>query len=223
MTMNLYSNTEQYTCHIFRNREEWKENRIHGIGGSDSSTFVNLNPYKTPDVLWKEKKGIIEPKEIDNEFTRYGIALEPIIRDWFKATHKNFEVQYIDNCILQSNKVPWRLYSPDGLLYHEKHGKGILEIKTTLIQNSNMYEQWRNQIPQHYYVQVLHGLLTTDFDYIALVAELRFAWKDDVETKTYFFTKEEVKEDLEWLDNQEQFNWNEYYVKNVQPSVIINF
>ena len=32
---------------------------------------------------------------------------------------------------------------------------------------------------------------------------------------------DEVKEDLIWLDQQEKYNWNEFYVKNIEPSLVL--
>ena len=38
-------------------RDEWLKERTKGIGGSDVSTILGLNPYKTPLQLWEEKTG----------------------------------------------------------------------------------------------------------------------------------------------------------------------
>lgn len=220
--MNLYQDTNRYLCHHFNSREEWLDKRIKGIGGSDASVLVGLNPYKTNDELWKEKKGISSPKEISNASTEHGIALEPILREWFRASNPEYEVQYQENVILQSEETTWRLYSPDGLLYHKKFGAGIFEAKTTLIQNANMLQQWNDQIPQHYYIQILHGLLTTKFNYVFLIAELRFAWDSNkTEIRKYFIKKEEVLDDLKWLEQQETHNYTEFYIKDKEPPMIL--
>lgn len=214
--MNLYEDFENtYACHQFKTRNEWLLKRIHGIGGSDASILIGLNPYKTTTRLWDEKKGFVKPEELSNKAIEHGNALEPVLRAWFKASCPEYDVQYQGNAILQSQANKWRLYSPDGLLFHEELGKGILEIKTTLIQNANMLQDWNNKIPKHYYVQVLHGLLTTNFDYVVVVAELRFAWDEDkVEIRKYFIDRNDIEDDLRWVDQQETYNWNEYYVKN---------
>lgn len=220
--MNLYRETDDYTVHTFGTREEWLKKRIHGIGGSDASVFIGVNPYKTSTELWREKKGIIQPKELSNPAIEHGNDLEPVLRIWFQRSSKEYDVQYRENIILKSKKYEWMLYSPDGLLFHNELGKGILEIKTTLIQNANMLEQWNDGIPQQYYVQVLHGLLTTNFDYVVVVSELRFAWiEDKVEIRKYLIKREEVEEDLKWLMSKELHNWNEYYVKDKEPPIVL--
>ena len=132
-------------------------------------------------------------------------------------------MQYKKNCILQSKEGEWRLYSPDVLLYSKEQGKGILVIKTMLIRDKKMYDQWKDHVPNQYYVQVLHGLLATKFDYVIIVAELRFARQRNSEIVVHKINRSEVIEDLEWLDEKEKYNWNEYYIKNVRPPVIIEF
>ena len=219
--MNLYEDIDTYECHMFRDREEWLLRRIKGIGGSDASTFIGMNPYKTNSQLWKEKKGIVQPKELSNSAIEHGVALEPVLREWFKASYRDYDVQYQENAILQSKKHDFMLYSPDGLLFHHDKGFGILEIKTTLIQNMNMLDQWNGQIPNHYYIQVLHGLTVTDFDYVILVAEIRFAWDRPTEIRVYEFSREEVKDDLNFLLEEEIKNWNEFYLQDKEPPMIL--
>ena len=222
--MNLYEDVDTYHCHQFITREEWLKKRTIGIGGSDASVLVGNNPYKTQNELWKEKKGIVKARELSSPSIEHGIRLEPALRHLFKASFPQFDVQYQENAILQSKEREWMLYSPDGLLFHEELGKGIFEAKTTLIQNSNMLENWNNQIPIQYYCQVLHGLLVTKFDFVILVAELRFAWiEDKVEIRKYIIKKEEVLDDLEWLLNEEERNYREFYIGDKEPPIIINF
>lgn len=214
--MYLYENNGVYTVHFYENREQWLKKRVVGIGGSDASTLVGLNPYKSNLDLWLEKKGKKVNDFKGNELTEYGNNAEPILRALYKLKSK-YDVQYQGNVILQSNDVEWLLYSPDGLLHNEETKEnGILEIKTTLIQNISMLEQWKNQVPMHYYIQVLHGLLVTGFDFVVFQTELRFAWHDNVEIRTYEFRRDEVLEDLEWLLEEEKKAY-QYYVDDVQP------
>lgn len=219
--MNLYEDVDTYICHQFSSRGEWLKQRMNGIGGSDCSVFIGMNPYKSNNQLWKEKKGIIIAKEVSNAAIDHGNDLEPVLRLWFQQSYKEYEVQYQENVILQSKRYDFMLYSPDGLLFHPQFGKGIFESKTTLIRDTNMLEQWNDQIPQHYYIQILHGLLVTNFDYVVLVAELRFAWNEKVEIRKYFISKNEVKDELIWLENKEIAIWNEFYVGNKEPSTIL--
>ena len=224
--MNLYKDTCYSIIHSYDNRADWLQGRKGFIGGSDASAFIGMNPYKSKQELWREKKGKVPAPDISNEATKRGVLLEPIIREWFKATHQEYDVQYHENAIFQSKQIDtlFMLYSPDSLLYHEEEGKGILEIKTSLIQNKIMLDQWNEQIPNHYFIQTLHGLLTLgeDYQYVYLVAHLQFAWNDRVEIRTYKFTREEVQEDLDFLKNEEISNWTEFYLGDKEPAIVLN-
>lgn len=144
--MNLYQSTNDYIVHTYKNREEWKANRIKGIGGSDVSALVGMNPWKDSNTLWKEKMGIIIPQDIsDKPYVQYGIKAEEYLRELFALDFPQYEVQYQDNTILQSRKYPWMLYSPDGLLYERETGRrGIFENKTTNILQSMQREKWND-------------------------------------------------------------------------------
>ena len=221
--MNLYKSNNYCECHIFKTEEEWKNNRIHGIGGSDASALVGKNKYKTNKDLWFEKNGLIV-NDISNEATEYGKKAEDPIRKLFALKHPEFDVQYMENCQLQSRLKPYRTYSPDGLIYEKESGrKGIYEGKTTLIQNTAMYNEWKDGVPMHYFIQTLHGMLVDDeIDFVVFYAELRFAWERNTELVERTFTREEHEDDLAWLDEEEDKQWW-YYENKIEPSLVIDF
>lgn len=217
--MNLYKETNNYLVHIFKDRKEWLEKRIEGIGGSDASTLVGKNPYKDNLTLYKEKKGIIKNDFEKNESILYGTNAEPLLRELFKLKNEDIEVQYQDNCILQSKECKWRLYSPDALLRRGDE-RGILEIKTSLIQNSKMLNEWKDQVPTHYFIQTLHGLLVTNFNFVIFFAELRLAWCDEAKLVQIEFSKQEVEDSLEWLKLNEEKAY-QYYLNDIEPPQLI--
>lgn len=224
--MNLYQDSDYYVCHKYKSRDEWHANRIQGIGGSDASTLIGRNPWKDNNTLWKEKKGIIFPEDIsDKPYVQYGTEAEKHLRKLFALDFPEYEVQYKDNVTLQSVAEPWMLYSPDGLLYETSTGcKGILEIKTTNILQSMQKEKWKDSIPMNYYIQVIHGLIVTGFDFVVLKAQLKTVYKDNdirIETKHYRFTREEKADDIEWLLREEKEQWKKYYKSNIEPPTIL--
>lgn len=232
--MNLYRNTEVYTYHRFKTEAEWIEARKQKIGGSSASALIDMNPWKDNNQLWKEYMGFIQPKDIgDKQQVRYGKLAEEHLRKLFALDFEDkYIVQYRSNCFLQSKKYPWMIYSPDGLLIDIRTGKkGILEIKTTEILRSFQKEKWDHQVPQNYYIQVLHGLNTTDFDFVVLKAQLKSKWKNDdgtedvnLATRHYFFSREDenVREDLEWLEKKEIEVFEKYYLGNIEPPINFN-
>lgn len=224
--MNLYQSTNDYIVHTYKNREEWKAKRIKGIGGSDASALVGMNPWKDSNTLWKEKKRIIIPEDIsDKPYVQYGIKSEEYLRELFALDFPQYEVQYQDNTTLQSTKYPWMLYSPDGLLYERETGRrGIFENKTTNILQSMQREKWNDQVPDNYYIQVLHGLLVTKFDFVVLKAQLKSEWKDGnirLDTRHYLINREDVLEDLEWLLKNEIEQYTKYYLNNTEPPTLL--
>lgn len=224
--MNLYQSTNDYIVHTYKNREEWKANRVKGIGGSDVSALVGMNPWKDSNTLWKEKMGIIIPEDIsDKPYVQYGIKAEEYLRELFALDFPQYEVQYQDNTILQSRKYPWMLYSPDGLLYERETGRrGIFENKTTNILQSMQREKWNDQVPDNYYIQVLHGLLVSKFDFIVLKAQLKTEWKDKnirLDTRHYLINREDVLGDLQWLENKEVEQYNMYYITGKEPPTLL--
>ena len=62
--------TGLFDVHRFRQRTKtdresaWRKFRALGVGGSDMSTILGLNPYSTPYELWLEKTGRQQPEDI---------------------------------------------------------------------------------------------------------------------------------------------------------------
>lgn len=151
----------------------WLKARTYGIGGSDASAIVGMNPYKTNIDLFEEKIGRRIPEDIsDKPYVRYGTLAEEHIRALFSFEYPEYKVFYHENRILRSKAYPFLQASLDGELEDEEGRKGILEIKTTNILQSMQYEKWKDRIPDNYYIQVLHYLLVTGYDFVVLRAHL---------------------------------------------------
>ena len=62
----------------FDSFDSWLKAR-HGIGGSDASAVLGLNPYKTNTDLYLEKTGQrIAPDISDKDYVKYGRAITSI-------------------------------------------------------------------------------------------------------------------------------------------------
>lgn len=219
---NIYEG-DAFELIVFKNREDWLKGRSHSIGGSDVSALVGMNPYRTNHDLWMDKiKG--QRVQVTNDLIEHGIALEPILRSWFAESYgERYWVYYQKDAVLKSNKLSFASYSPDGLLLDITNGKtGVWECKTTLIQSGAQLDSWRDAIPQHYYLQTLWGLIVTGFDFVILTAELRFSWdRDKVEIRNYHFTRDEVEEDIAWLEERAETEWNKYFASETEPPVLL--
>ena len=213
----------QFKVFNFRNEAEWLKGRGNGIGGSDASAVVGMNPYKSNIELFEEKTGRKIPEDIsDKPFVIYGKQSEAPIRELFKLDYPEYEVEHYDFRILQSIEYPFMQASLDGELTDQKGRKGILEIKTTNILQSMQREKWNDRIPQNYYIQVLHYLLVTGYEFVVLRAHLVSAWDRDIRTqvKHYFIERSEVQEDLEFL-KQEEIKFWKYVESGRKPPLIL--
>ena len=201
----------------FETFEEWLDAR-HGIGGSDASAVIGKNPYKSNQDFWMEKTGRAVPPDIsDKDYVRYGHAAEPLLRELFALDHPEYKVEYFENNMIRNEKYPWAHASLDGELTDQDGRKGILEIKTTNILQSMQREKWNDQIPDNYYIQILHYLLVTEYEFVELRAQLKSVWQGQIRlnTRDYHIEREEVEEDIEYIKNQEEAFWQQ--VKSVFP------
>ena len=201
------------------NREEWLKERKMGIGGSDAAAVLGLSKWKTKAELWEEKTGRRKAPDIsDKPYVQYGIKAEEPIRQLFALNYPEYEVRHEENKIIRHPKYPFLIASLDGTLIHRETGEmGVLEIKTTEIVRSMQMETWKgDKIPDTYYCQVLHYLNVTNFSFVKLVAELKYE-QDYQARKTYTIQREEVIEEIKYLEKEEIKFWNEYVVKDIRP------
>lgn len=206
-------------------RKQWLDERKNGIGGSDASSVVGMNPYKTNVELWEEKTSRKEPEDISSkEYVLYGINAEYHLRELFKLDYPQYAVDYTEFKIHRNPEYTFIYATLDGELLNRDTGeRGILEIKTTNILQSMQKEKWDNKIPDNYYIQVLHQLLATGWDFVMLKAHLKTEWDGDVRihTRHYTIKREEVTADIEFLKQKEIEFWNEYVLKNRKPNLIL--
>lgn len=205
------------------NREKWLEMRKNGIGGSDAGTAVGKNRYKSNTALWREKMGIDVPQDIsDKPAVAYGKQAEPCLRELFRLDFPEYQVDYHEFGMYFSDEFPYMFATLDGELTDRDNRRGVLEIKTVTIRNSSQWEEWDGRIPDSYYIQVLHQLICTGFDFAVITAHIRYH-RDGViraQTRYYFIEKSEVLADIEWLKREEQRFWQSVQEKKCPPLLL---
>lgn len=197
----------------FEDRESWLAGRAVGIGGSEAAAVVGLSPWMTPLELWKLKLGAARPKDMTgNAAVAQGVKWEPVLRDLFAATHGEYRVEHHPFDILRQAERPWLFATLDGeLVETESDRRGVLETKTATPNGKAGWDKWSDGgMPMHYYLQVLHQLLATGFDFARLFACL-FSRDGSYTLKTYELEREDVAADLDWLLGAE----TEFYQKNI--------
>ena len=207
-----------------RSHEEWLKKRTSYIGGSDASCIVGMNPYKTNIELWEEKTGRRVTPDISNEsYVKYGHDAEEYLRELFAIDYPQYQVLYEENNMWLNDKYPFAHASLDGWLVDEDGRKGVLEIKTTNILQSMQKEKWKDRIPDNYYIQVLHYLMVTEFEFAVLKAQLKYEHNNGdvfLTTKHYKIERAEVEEDIKYLENEER-RFYEHIINNRQPNLVL--
>lgn len=200
---------------VLSSREEWLKARKNTIGGSDASAILGMNPYKSNVDLWLEKTGQVIPEDIsDKPYVKFGTEAEHHMRELFKLDFPEYQVFYEENNLFLNDKYPWGHYSADGWLKDQEGRLGVFENKTTNILQSMQKEKWKGQIPDNYYIQLLHGLLIMEADFAILKARLRCEFKGEiyVQIKHFHVERSEVQEDIDYLMREGERFWQ--YVKS---------
>lgn len=225
-------------CH---DEENWLNERKFGIGGSSCSCIIGRNPYKTNVDYYKEKIGLPTKNDDISNYNNviYGKKAEEHVRAMFKLDYQNvLEVYHKEFELLIRKDKPFIRSSLDGELLviqdcvicgkELKQGmRGILEIKTTEPMRSISMESWKDDnVPDNYHCQRLHYLMTTDYDFHILRCDFRAYYKETSSwkhwTKDYCILKDEVKDQMEYLEMKEEEFWNENIQKKKEPNLILN-
>lgn len=141
-------------------RDAWLDVRKRGIGSSDSSAAIGLNPYKSPLELWLEKTNrdqhLAKPNPDDDSAPVFwGVVLEPVVASQYQRRSGN-KVRKV-NAVLQHPEIPWMLANIDREVVGSADVQ-ILECKTAGINGAKL---WRDGVPKYVEVQVMHQLAVT--------------------------------------------------------------
>lgn len=220
------TNYEEFfpNCNVdyVKDKKHWHNLREKGIGGSDAGIVMNVSNYKTPYQLWEEKTGLKQAEFITNEAIEKGNALEPVLIELFGVLYKNkFDLIDTKDISLSNKKYPFLRANLDGAMIEKETGeKWILEIKSTTIQNSSMFNQWKdNNMPITYYFQILHYMIVTGIRHCVLYAILDIPWANDgagrQETRVIYAHYDDLVLDAKYLLKTELWYWN--LIQNQTP------
>lgn len=186
-----------------KDREEWLQYRGYGIGSSEVSTILGLNPWETPYQLWRRKKGLDAPKE-ENFAMKAGHYLEDAVsKFWQDETGREIIKRSAIDWLIISEENPYMRVSPDRTYWlsdeRNTFNKGILEIKTT---QKSIDE---DDLPKHWFIQVQYQLGVAEYTQGSLAwlcSGRSFGYKDiTLVPDFYAWIKEEVTKF--WVDNIE--------------------
>lgn len=166
--------------------EEWQQvrgelTRRGMVGGSDASTLLGLNAYKSPINMFYQAVGLSEQPSKMNAAMMHGKQLEDYVaRCWqyWDGTEEGWVANTLaDRKIKKFRKVKAIIINPqypelfaniDGRIsqHPDRKDPGILEVKTMSGYSADM---WEAGIPPGYYCQIQHYMLVTGMKWGELV------------------------------------------------------
>ena len=177
-----------------------------GLGGSDSSAALGLNPYCTQYQKYLEKIGEVTPPDLsDNEAVQWGTLLEDVVaKEFARRTGKRIRR---NNRTLRHPKYDWMMAHLDREVVGER---AILEVKTA---GQYMVKDWGEEgsadVPEHYLIQCLHYLCVTGkgLCYLAVLIGGR-------DFRMYTIRAEDFARELEALPHALEKFWTRVQEKN---------
>lgn len=185
-------------------RSTWHDLRSKGIGGSEITSVLGLNPYQTPYALWEVKTGRAGSFD-GNKFTKAGNYLEPVVAQMFEDETGMKLYGGGDNHFCHPVHT-FCIGTPDRFVAL-KDGDAVLEIKTT------QKAPQKEDIPLNWYFQNLwyQGITGKRKGFIAWLSRgVDFDWIE------IDFNEEIFNEIVE----QAATFWNVNVLQNVPPPPI---
>ncbi len=122
--------------------------RLTGIGGSEVSALVGLNPFSSPIDIWRAKvEGLVFE---GNEATERGNYLEPAVAAWY-ADQTGAVLREVGTVRHPSSSIA--LATPDRIATVGGRER-LLEIKTANIRQLDKWGEADDEVPTQYLAQV---------------------------------------------------------------------
>lgn len=134
-----------------KNHGEWLKAREEGIGASEVSAILGLNPWETPFSLWLRKTHQVPPAK-ENDAMRRGHYLEDaVVQWWMHETGEQVIKASAADIIYVHPKYPYMRVTPDRVV---KGRKKLLEVKSTA-------GHMGDSIPDYYLAQCIYQMYVT--------------------------------------------------------------
>lgn len=191
--------------------KEWLEYRRGGIGGSDVSIIYGVSHFRSNRELYYDKLGIKPVRDVEDETwlqKKMGHVLEDLVAEVFskRTGLKVFEVKKMFSHPL----YPFMRADVDRFVIDDEGRRGILECKTTNYQNKDAWAD--EKYPYQYELQIRHymAVMNLDFAYIACL------WGNSENDFAYRYVERDYEFEDEIIE-AEQYFWNEYIEKHIEP------
>ena len=179
------------------------------IGGTDIAAILRMHPYRKKYRVWLEKTGRLDPEDLsDNEAVFWGSFLEDKIAERY-AEITGYKVRNVNRTLVHP-KYDFLRGHIDRKLAGENAG---LEVKTVGLRSAYLWgDQFTDEIPLHYELQVLHYIAITGYDYFDIAA-LFFGQ----EMRIYHVEKKNNLERIKDLENTARNFWKKHVLTDIPP------
>lgn len=211
------------TIRIRHNTPEWLAYRRSGIGGSDAAAALGLSPFRSNLEAWEEKVGLRLAEDIsDKPYVLYGQNAEEPLVSLFRLDFPEYTAVIDKTTVYRRG---FMFASLDAELTEQESGRrGVLEIKTTELFKRADLAKWTDGIPMYYYVQVLHQLIVTGWDFSVLKAQIKLPPSQDggqeIITRHYTFERKDRLADMKYLYLKEREFWG-YVERRERPPLLL--
>ena len=195
-----------------KDHAEWLSLRENGIGASEVSAVIGINPWETPFSLYLRKTKQVPPLE-ENVAMHMGHLLEPIVVQlWEEATGWRAVKASAKDIIYQDIDYPWRICTPDRIAYEVSPRDGrkrkcLLEIKTSSITFDP------DELPPYYVAQCQYQMHITGLPVCYL------CWLTN--GRNFGYARIEYDEAFSrWLVGEVDKFWNENVLGGKEPDAI---
>ena len=216
-------NLQVRTLNLTQGSPDWLEMRDKHIGGSDAAAVLGKSPFKSNVDLWRQKVGLAPKEDIsDQPQVRYGNGAEDLCVKQFALDYPQYEVKIAKERVYVRG---FMLASLDGELIDKATGElGVLENKTTLLHTMSEMDKWNGQVPEYYYIQVLHYLIVTGWSFAKINALIRYTdrrGETECLVRRYHYNRADVLGDLKYLYGKEKEFWEKYVIPEIEPPRIL--
>lgn len=183
---------------------EWLATRATGVGASDVSAILGVNPWSGPFDVWAAKTGRAAPVE-ETHVMRLGHVLEPVIREFYED-HTGLTVFHQPNLILGHPEDEWLRYSPDGLAIEAPR---LFEAKSARRDN-----EWVDSVSAHAEAQVVAGQAVVGPT--AMTADVALLLAGDVD-RFHIFPIEYQQAACDFVREEVARFWHDHVLADVPP------
>lgn len=162
-----------------KTREQWLEERLTGIGASESPTVLGRNPFQSRYALWAEKTREATPRDLrDVEAVEFGRRFETPVAEVYGEKSGRLVEMWPAFSIVRDPERNHVFSTPDAVQLCEERGEGLLQIKTT---GEFKAKAWKYEPPLAYQIQLQQELHCTGYEWgtlCVLIGGQRIRWFD---------------------------------------------